>query len=689
MTEQSTYKPYDPKETEHAIYALWEQSGFFNPDLLPGARKHTFVIMLPPPNVTGSLHMGHALEHSLSDVLIRWKRMQGYKTLWLPGTDHAGIATQNVIEKELKKEGKNRHSIGKEKFLELVWKWKEKYGNTIIGQMKKLGASLDWSRLAYTMDPTYQEAVKQAFLHYYEKGLIYQGERTVNWCVRCGTSLSDLELEYTEEDATLYYIAYGPLVLATVRPETKLGDTAVAVHPDDARYKKYIGTEIEIESVEGKTTMKVIADDRVDPEFGTGVIKVTPAHDILDFDIGQKNNLPIRSVIGPDGKMNENAGPYKGMSVALAREKIVADMKAKGLIIKEEPYKHRVAHCYRCNGVIEPIPSKQWFLKMNDPKHSLAQRAIDAVKNGYIIITPKRWEKVYIDWLSNIRDWNISRQIWWGHTIPLDGVEDVLDTWFSSALWPFATLGWPKHTQDLKTFYPTTFMTSARDILHLWITRMIFSGVEFMGIEPFKEVYIHPTIQTKTGKRMSKSLGTGVDPLDLIEKYGADATRFGLLWQVLGGQDIRYGEENIIAGKKLANKLWNANRFIELSLEKEKHYKLAWPQEKETELDMQIRKELTALITHTDEQLGKYEFGNALHALYEFFWKRFADVYIEDIKKRKTETSLQRLLYVFATLLKLLHPFIPFVTEAIYDRLPLENKSLLLVASWPSAKEFK
>ncbi|RJQ13738.1 valine--tRNA ligase [Candidatus Parcubacteria bacterium] len=686
---EAEYKPYDPKETEPRIYKLWEDSGFFNPDNLPGKRDKNFVIMLPPPNVTGSLHMGHALEHSLSDAIIRWKRMKGFKTLWLPGTDHAGIATQNVVEKEIKKEGLSRHKLGRDKFLERVWAWKEKYGNAIVEQMKKLGNSLDWSRIRFTMDENYQKAVKEAFLHYHKKGLIYQGERTVNWCTRCGTSLSDLELNYSDEKAILYHIKYGPLTLATVRPETKLGDTGVAVHPEDKRYQKYIGKEIEIESVEGKAKMKVVADERVDPEFGTGVIKVTPAHDILDFEIGQKNNLPVKSVIGPDGKMNENAGPYKGLSVIEARKKIVEDMKLKGLIVKEEEYQHRVAKCYRCDTIIEPLPSKQWFLKISDEKHSLAKTAIEAVKKGRIKISPKKWEKVYFDWLENIKDWNISRQIWWGHKIPIDGVDDVLDTWFSSALWPFATLGWPEKTSDLKTFYPTTFMTSARDILHLWITRMIFSGLEFMNKEPFGEVYIHPTVLTKTGKRMSKSLGTGIDPLELIEKYGADATRFGLLWQVLGGQDIRFGEESAVAGKKFANKIWNAGRFLIPQLNPNIKYNLKWPKNNETELDKQMRSDLAGLISKVDKGLSDFEFGDALHELYEYFWKKFADVYIEDIKKRKDQDATHRAFIIYATLLKLLHPFMPFVTEAIYDKLPIENKLLLVVENWPQAEELK
>ncbi len=517
-------KAYDPKKVEEKIYDFWLKSDFFNPDKLPERHKKPYCIVVPPPNITGSLHMGHALNATCQDILIRWRRMQGFKTLWLPGTDHAGIATQNVVEKELKKEGKTRFDLGREKFIERIWQWKEKYGNIILDQFKKLGCSLDWSRTRFTLDKEYTEAVKTAFLHYYKKGWIYKGERTVNWCPRCRTSLSDLEVAYQEEPAELYYIKYGPLTIATVRPETKLGDTAVAVNPKDNRYKKYIGETIDIKTVLGPARMKVIGEESVDMAFGTGAMKITPAHDIHDFEMGEKHNLERKQVIGPDGRMTKLAGKYAGLTILEARKQVVEDMKKIGILEKVEPYTHNIARCYRCNTTIEPILSEQWFLKMKE----LAKMAIEAVKSGKVKFIPKKWEKIYFDWLKNIKDWCISRQIWWGHKIPIEGVEDVLDTWFSSALWPFATLGWPKKTKDLETFYPTDVLSTDRGIINLWVARMIFSGMEFMEKIPFRDVYIHATVLTREGKRMSKSLGTGIDPIALIEKYGADATRFGI-----------------------------------------------------------------------------------------------------------------------------------------------------------------
>ncbi|MDP3784742.1 MAG: class I tRNA ligase family protein, partial [bacterium] len=533
-------KPYNPKEHEEKIYKLWEKSGFFNPDNLPNEnpdaksglrpKRRSFTIALPPPNVTGSLHMGHALNVAIQDILIRKKRMEGYRVLWIPGTDHAGIATQNVVEKELKKQGVSRHDLGREKFLEKVWEWKEKYGNIILDQLRKLGASCDWSRTRFTMDPEYQEAVKKVFFHYRKKGWVYQGERTINWCPRCTTSLSDLEIEYKEEDGKFYYIKYGPLTLGTVRPETKLGDTALAVNPKDKRYKKYVGKEIEIQSVDPSLPrdreaklknikIRVIADEAANPEFGTGVIKVTPAHDIADFEIWQRHpEVPIMRVIGLNGRMSVEAGVrYEGLKVAEARKQIVEDMQKLGLLGKVEDYKHNVALCSRCGTVIEPMLSKQWFLKMEE----LAKMASLAVKNKKVKFHPKKWEKIYLNWLGGVRDWCISRQIWWGHKIPIEGVDDVLDTWFSSALWPFAILGFPQKTKDLENYYPTQVLSTARDIINLWVARMVFSSEEFLGKVPFSNVIIHATILAKDGKKMSKSLGTGVDPMTLIEKYGA------------------------------------------------------------------------------------------------------------------------------------------------------------------------
>lgn len=696
-------KPYDPKEREEKIYKLWEESGFFNPDKLPtinpdvksGLRpkRRSFTIALPPPNVTGSLHMGHALNATIQDILIRKKRMEGFLTLWIPGTDHAGIATQNAVEKELKKRGVSRHDLGREKFLEKIWEWKEKYGNIILDQLKKLGASCDWSRARFTMDAEYQKAVEAAFSHYQKKGWIYQGERTINWCPRCATSLSDLEIEYKEEDGKFYYIKYGPLTLGTVRPETKLGDTALAVNPKDKRYKNYVGKEITIQSVDSSQPrgeepklknikIKVIADAAADPEFGTGVIKITPAHDLADFEIYQRHpEIPILRVIDEKGKMNKNAGVrYEGLKAKEAREQIVHDMQKLGLIEKIEDYKHNVAVCYRCGTVLEPLLSKQWFLKMSE----LAKLAAKAVKSGKVKFYPKRWEKVYFDWLNpptgGLKDWCVSRQIWWGHKIPVGGVDDVLDTWFSSALWPFATLGWPEKTKDLAMFYPTQVLSTARDIINLWVARMIFSSEEFLGVAPFSDVIIHATILAKSGQRMSKSLGTGVDPMDLINKYGADATRFGLIWQAMGGQDIHWSEEHVIAGKKFCNKLWNSARFVLLKIPNSKLQITNKIPKPKAQVDQQILTRLRTTQKNVSKLIDKYEFGQALHILYDFFWHEFCDKYIEESKKNPNPEVL---LCVLRESLKMLHPFMPFITESIWQKLP-ETKNLLMVEDWKS-----
>ena len=679
-------KVYDPKKVEEKIYNLWQKSGYFNPDKLPRRHKKPYCVIIPPPNVTGTLHMGHALNATIQDILIRWRRLQGYKTLWLPGTDHAGIATQVVVEKELKKEGRNRFDLGREKFIERIWQWKEKYGDIISDQLKKLGASCDWSRTRFTMDEDYIKATEQAFSHYYKKGLIYQGEKTVNWCPRCQTSLSDLELIYQEEPAEFYYIKYGPLTIATVRPETKLGDTAVAVNPKDSRYKNYIGKIIEIKTVLGPAKMKVIGDESVDINFGTGAMKVTPAHDIHDFELAEKHGLEKKQVIGPDGRMTKLAGKYAGLTVMEARKQIVEDMKKIGILEKVEPYRHNIARCYRCNAVIEPILSKQWFLKMTD----LAKTAIEAVKSGEIKFIPKKWEKVYFDWLKNIRDWCISRQIWWGHKIPIEGVNDVLDTWFSSALWPFATLGWPKKTKDLKKFYPTNVLSTDRGIINLWVARMIFSGKEFMQKEPFKDVYIHATVLTREGKRMSKSLGTGIDPVNLIEKYGADATRWGIAWQIMGGQDIRFVEDNIVMGRKFCNKVWNASRFVMLQIPNFKQIpnKFQTNSKFQTIADKKILRALDKTINSVNKDLESFRFGPASRKLYDFFWHDFCDVYIERSKLQKDKKTTQKiLLYVLLNSLKLLHPFIPFITEEIYQKLPLKKKKkCLMIENWPQIR---
>ncbi|MFC1700694.1 valine--tRNA ligase [Patescibacteria group bacterium] len=680
MSKKSS-NAYDPKENENKIYEQWEKAGLFKPD---AKKKKTYSIVIPPPNVTGELHMGHALNAFIQDILTRHKRMSGFQTLWIPGTDHAGIATQNVVEKKLKKQGLSRHDLGREKFLKEVWAWKKEYGNKILTQLKRLGASCDWSRTKFTMDSDYQEAVKTAFVKYYKKGWIYQGKRVINWCTRCQTSLSDLELEYKEEKGKLWYIKYGKITVATTRPETMLGDTAVAVNPKDERYKNLIGTKIILPLINRE--IPIIADRLIDIEFGTGAVKVTPAHSMVDAEIGLKHKLKIIQVIDERGKMTKEAKQYAGLNVLEAREKIIEELDKQNLIEKIEDYSHQIPHCYRCDRTVEPLLSQQWFVKMDE----LAKKAIKEVKSGKVKFHPKRWEKVYFDWLKNIRDWCISRQIWWGHQLPVwehkgkyivslkkpkqgEQIPDVLDTWFSSALWPFATLGWPKKTTDLKKFYPTNTLSTARDIINLWVTRMIFSGLEFTNKKPFNDVIIHATILTKDGKRMSKSLGTGIDPIQLVEKYGADATRFGLIYQSLGGQDIHFSEENIAMGKKFANKIWNASKFVEM---KSKSTKLP---KKLTPADKKIIQQLNKTIKATNKELKEFRFGQTAHILYDFFWHDFCDTYIEESKNQKTNV----LGYVLIDSLKLLHPFMPFVTESIYQKLSFKDNKYLTTASWP------
>lgn len=739
-------KPYDPKEVEDKIYQKWLESDYFNPDKLPGERGEKFTIMLPPPNVTGTLHMGHALNATIQDILIRKNRMAGLKTLWLPGTDHAGIATQNVVEKKLQKEGISRHDLGREKFLEKVWEWKEEYGNKILDQLKKIGASCDWSRTRFTMDDDYKKAVEEAFLKYYNDGFIYQGERVINWCKRCLTSLSDLELEHEEEKGKLYFINYPfkddsskYITVATTRPETMLGDTAVAVNPNDEKYKDSVGKTL-ILPIVGREIL-IIADESIDKEFGTGAVKITPNHSLVDSDIADRHKLPRVTIINKYGKMTEEAGKeFENLSTKDAREKVVAKLEELGLLEKAEDYTHRVSKCYRCNSVIEPQSSKQWFLKMD----GLAKEAMEAVKSGKIKFNDERWEKIFSDWMSNIRDWCISRQIWWGHRLPVwfcqnqTGIsnfpclpagrqfpiskqiknlkfkiknssdeyfmvsakqpekcsfcgecqmrqsEDVLDTWFSSALWPFATLGWPdKDSKDLKEFYPTNVLSTARDIINLWVARMMFSGLKFMdGQVPFTDVIIHPTVLAKSGQRMSKSLGTGIDPLDLIEKYGADATRFGLIYQMMGNQDMKFDESHLLAGKKFANKLWNATRFVKIqSVASEDYPQEIQPSYLVNDHDKKIIESLENIKKEINEHINNFDFGRALHLLYDFFWHEFCDVYIE---KSKEQLNSRVAGHVLMTSLKLLHPFMPFITEEIWESLPIEDKELLIVSNWPS-----
>lgn len=709
MTEELP-SAYDPKAVEEKIYKHWEDSGYFNPDNLKVAKK-PYAIHLPPPNVTGSLHMGHALNATITDILIRYHRMRGHKTVWFPGTDHAGIATQNVVEKQLKKEGISRWELGREKFVEKVWEWKEKYGNIIIGQLKKLGASADWSRLRFTMDPQYAEAVKKAFLHYYEKGLIYRGKRIVSWCTACQTSLSDLEVEYKEETGKLWYIKYpladdsGSVTVATTRPETMLGDAAVAVNSQDDRYKKLVGKKILL-PIQNRE-IPIIADDAIDMTFGTGAVKVTPAHDLLDAEIAERHKLDPIDIIDERGRMTAAAGEkFQGLKVLEAREKVIKELEDGGFLEKTEDYKHNVAICYRSGTVLEPLRSNQWFLKMGE----LAKKTLKAVKSGKTKIIPENFEKILISWMENVKDWCISRQIWWGHRLPVwfhepkcvpkqghesDTVkckemivaaekpeceycdaefkqsEDVLDTWFSSALWPFAGLS----GKDLKDFYPSNILITARDIINLWVARMIFSGLEFMKEAPFPEVLIHATILTKEGQRMSKSKGTGIDPLELIEKYGADATRFGIIWQSMGTQDIRWDETAVMAGKKFSNKLWNIARFV-LSKTGSSKFEIRNPKPENQE-DKEILGKLENLKKETEKDIENYEFGPALHKIYDFVWHEVADKYIELSKNREDENVKIILGHLLVESLKMLHPFMPFITEELYQRLDLGD---LLIA---------
>ncbi len=685
---------YDPKTTEEKIYKKWLDSGYFNPDNLPGKRDKPYTIMIAPPNITGSLHMGHALENTISDILIRFHRMRGYKTLWVPGTDHAGIATQNVVEKDLKKQGLSRHDLGKENFLEKIWEWKEKYGGIILKQLEKLGCSLDWSRTRFTMDEKYQIAVKKSFEHYREKGLIYEGERVINWCVKDQTALSDLELEYAEEKSKLWHLKYplageeGFITVATTRPETMLGDAAVAVNAKDPRYKNLAGKKAILPIMNRE--IPIVADPFIETEFGTGAVKVTPAHDLSDSDLAARHNLPFFKVISEIGKIT-GAGPeFDGLKIAEAREKVLEKMRALGLVEKEEEITHNISKCYRCGSTIEPLLSKQWFLKMKP----LAQKAISAIKRGEIKYSPERWREIALEWLENIRDWCISRQIWWGHEVPEKISEqtgansaagssaertDTFDTWFSSALWPLATLGWPEKTEDLKNFYPTQTITSARDILHLWISRMIFSGLEFAGKAPFKNVIIHATILTKDGRRMSKSLGTGIDPLGLIEKYGADATRFGLIYQALGGQDIHFNEDVLLMGKKFCNKLWNIANFVrqKSGAEAAKSGKPGQPAE---QINKDILEKLGRAQKVITEKIQAFEFGQAAHDLYDFVWREFADIYIEKSKSSQARETAQTLAYCLRAILKISHPFMPFITEELWEN--LGERDLLMIADW-------
>ena len=708
---------YDPTRVEPHWYAVWEERGYFHADA--ASPKKPYCIVIPPPNVTGSLHLGHALNNTLQDILIRYKRMDGYNALWMPGTDHAGIATQYVVERQLEKEGKTKEDLGREAFIARVWQWKEESGGTIIRQLKRLGASCDWVRERFTMDAGLSAAVREVFVRLWEEGLIYQGDYIVNWCPRCQTVLSDLEVEREEQDAEFVYIKYGPLTLGTVRPETKLGDTAVAVHPKDRRYRKYVGKTLEVPSVEGTVTLQVVADEAVDPKFGTGVIKVTPGHDPTDFEIGKRHNLPVRSVIGFDGKMTERAGKYAGLDRFETRKRIVEDMKTLSLIDRIEPYRHSVGVCYRCKTVVEPLVSKQWYVRTRP----LAEPAIKAVRSGKIKIVPRAWNKTYFHWLENIRDWAISRQLWWGHRIPVwycdkDGSmhvsrtdltacpqcggglrqdTDVLDTWFSSGLWPFSTLGWPQETPELKVFYPTSVLSTGFDILFFWVARMAMLGIKFMGDVPFRHVYIHALIRDAEGQKMSKSKGNVVDPLHVMDKFGTDAFRFTLAALAAQGRDIRLAEERIEGYRNFANKIWNAARLVLSNLE---GYDPALARRGTPSVaDRWIRSRLTEATAQVRKAIDGYRFNDAASAVYQFLWHEYCDWYLEIAKRSlyQPESPAARavtqrtLVEVLETTLRLLHPFMPFISEELWQRLPHTGDSVpaparsIMIAPFPKA----
>jgi len=708
---------YDPTRVEPHWYGVWEERGYFHADV--DSPKKPYCIVIPPPNVTGSLHLGHALNNTLQDILIRYKRMDGYNALWMPGTDHAGIATQYVVERQLEKEGKTKEDLGREAFIARVWQWKEESGGTIIRQLKRLGASCDWARERFTMDPGLSAAVREVFVRLWEEGLIYQGDYIVNWCPRCQTVLSDIEVEREDQDAEFVYIKYGPLTLGTVRPETKLGDTAVAVHPKDKRYKRYVGKTLEVPSVEGNITLRVVADSAVDPKFGTGVIKVTPGHDATDFEIGRRHNLPIRSVIGFDGKMTALAGKYAGLDRFETRKRIVEDMKELGLIDRIEPYRHSVGVCYRCKTVVEPLVSKQWYVRMKP----LAEPAIKAVRSGKIKIVPRAWSKTYFHWMENIRDWTISRQLWWGHRIPVwycdkDGSmhasrtdlsecpqckgplrqeTDVLDTWFSSGLWPFSTLGWPESTPELKVFYPTSVLSTGFDILTFWVARMAMLGIKFMGDVPFRHVYIHALIRDAEGQKMSKSKGNVVDPLSVMEKYGTDAFRFTLAALAAQGRDIRLAEERIEGYRNFANKIWNAARLVLTNLE---GYDPARARRGTPSVaDRWIKSRLTEAIAKVRKAIDTYRFNDAASAVYQFLWHEYCDWYLEIAKRSlyqpespEAKAMTQRtLVETLETTLRLLHPFMPFISEELWQRLPHQGESIpaparsIMIAPFPKA----
>ncbi len=705
-------KAYDPAQVEEKWYAFWEEKGYFHAQV--NSEREPFTIVIPPPNVTGSLHLGHALNNSLQDFIVRRRRMQGYETLWLPGTDHAAIATQAVVERNLAAEGTNRWEIGREAFLERVWQWVEKYGGTIIRQLKRMGCSCDWERERFTMDEGCSRAVREVFVRLYEEGLIYQGYYIVNWCPRCLTAISDIEVEHEDVEGKLWYIRYDlkdtgePIYVATTRPETMLGDTAVAVNPRDHRYRHLVGRTAVLPLL-GRE-IPVIADDFVDPEFGTGMVKVTPAHDPNDFEMGRRHGLEEINIFTPEAVVNENGGPYAGLDRYEARNAVVRDLESMHYIRKVETHSHAVGHCYRCHTVIEPYLSRQWFVSMKE----LAEPAIRAVEEGRTRFVPPRWEKIYFDWMYNIRDWCISRQLWFGHRIPawycgkcgevlvcredptacpcggeLEQDPDVLDTWFSSGLWPFSTLGWPDDVPELGYFYPTSVLVTAFDIIFFWVARMMFLGIHFMGDVPFRDVFVTALIRDESGKKMSKSSGNVIDPLEVIERYGADALRFTLGHIAVPGRDVFLSEERIEGSRHFCNKIWNASRFALMNLQGFEPGAMEGKRLHLTLADRWILSALNRLISTVDEHCEAYNFSEACRALYEFFWSDFCDWYVELSKLRlygedpvEKNTAQYVLWTVLEQALRLLHPFMPFITEEIWQRLPHEGESLV-VAPWP------
>ncbi len=717
MEDNVLAKAYEPKEVEEKWYYYWEKNDLFKANTK--SDKTPFSIVIPPPNITGSLHMGHALNNTLQDILCRYKRMKGYKVLWQPGTDHAGIATQNVVEKDLASKGTDRHQIGRERFVELVWEWREKYGGMIINQLKRLGSSCDWSRERFTMDEGLSRSVKEVFVRLYDENLIYRGDYIINWCPRCHTALADLEVEHEDMDSFLYYIRYpfenrdGYLTVATTRPETLLGDTAVAVNPEDERYKGISGSHVLLPAL--NRPIPVIFDKYVDKEFGTGALKITPAHDTNDFEIGNAHQLERIKVIDENGRMNELAGPYQGIDRFKCREKILDDLKKSGLLERTEPYRHAVGHCYRCKTMIEPLLSKQWFVRAGP----LAERAITAVKDGRTRIVPSNWEGVYYEWMNNIKDWCISRQIWWGHRIPawycqecgevivtkeeprvcpscrsknLQQETDVLDTWFSSALWPFSTLGWPNSTDELKTFYPTSVLVTGFDILFFWVARMMMMGLYFMGDVPFTDVYIHALVKDEQGQKMSKSKGNIIDPLEVSGRFGTDAFRFTLAIFAVQGRDIRLSEERIAGYRNFINKIWNAARFVLMNLKDCKSSSM--DKGNLTLADHWIMARIGKVAEEITSQIDGYKFNDAASTCYQFIWHEFCDWYLEmvklelyseDQKAREVAQSVMQIL--LSGVVRLLHPFVPFITEEIWQRLP-NTEGSIMTSQFPQPTEF-